>query len=229
MVIKEVTPGGEVAETKLYYLHSDQLATVHAITDANQTVVWQGEHDAFGKTTVTINQIGNPLRFPGQYYDDETGLHYNWHRYYNPATGRYISSDPIGLAGGLNTFGYAGQSPLGRYDADGLFWESISPAAYHEVGQFVDWALNHANNDIRGQGGWQSSVWDDIAADGLEALSLIDRSCYAAAVLAATKAVIKPAKVLDTATKSGGGTWKSSRIDAAKAEHIFLRIIFVQG
>ena len=58
---------------------------------------------------------------PGQYYDWETGLHYNYFRYYDPKTGRYITSDPIGLQGGLNTYGYVGGNPLRYIDKLGLF------------------------------------------------------------------------------------------------------------
>jgi RHS repeat-associated protein len=64
---------------------------------------------------VTVN-----LRFPGQYYDQETGLHYNYFRYYDPGTGRYISSDPIGLDGGLNTYAYVYNNPNRYIDSDGL-------------------------------------------------------------------------------------------------------------
>lgn len=60
------------------------------------------------------------LRFPGQYWDDETGLHYNWNRYYDPSTGRYITADPIGLEGGMNLYAYANLNPVNYIDAEGL-------------------------------------------------------------------------------------------------------------
>ncbi|QLQ34305.1 MAG: RHS repeat-associated core domain-containing protein [Candidatus Thiothrix singaporensis] len=95
-------------------------------TDSNRRIVWKWESDAFGSTVPQQDPDGDGkqtivnLRFPGQYYDAESGLHQNWHRTYDPSLGRYISSDPIGLDGGLNTYGYVGQSPLMNTDPSGL-------------------------------------------------------------------------------------------------------------
>jgi len=111
---------------KLTYLHTDHLNTPRVGTDANGAVVWRWEDEAFGATlpnedpdgdsmTTTVN-----LRFPGQYYDAETGLHYNWNRYYDPALGRYVTSDPIGIQGGLNTYLYANANPARFVDPLGL-------------------------------------------------------------------------------------------------------------
>ena len=108
------SPGG------LFYVHNDHLGTPQVITDDNQTVVWKADYDPFGKATVTTETITNNVRFPGQYFDGETGLHYNYYRYYDPRTGRYITSDSIGLGGGLNTYGYVGGNPLSFIDPLGL-------------------------------------------------------------------------------------------------------------
>lgn len=114
------------AQEQVVYLHTDHLGTPRMATDSNRRIVWKGESDAFGTTPAQQDPDADNkqtiinLRFPGQYYDVESGLHQNWHRTYDPSLGRYISSDPIGLAGGLNTFGYVGQSPLHLRDSTGL-------------------------------------------------------------------------------------------------------------
>jgi RHS repeat-associated protein len=69
---------------------------------------------------ILVNEIENPLRFPGQYFDAETGLHYNYFRFFDPTTGRYIRPDPIGLAGGVNMFGYVNANPIRFSDSSGL-------------------------------------------------------------------------------------------------------------
>ncbi len=94
--------------------------------DENGVVVWQWRSSAFGEQAPDADPDGDGvlttvnLRFPGQYFDGEMGFYYNYFRYYDPATGRYITSDPIGLAGGLNTYIYAITNPLYWSDPFGL-------------------------------------------------------------------------------------------------------------
>ncbi|HAU4342098.1 TPA: RHS repeat-associated core domain-containing protein, partial [Serratia marcescens] len=104
-----------------YQVHVDHLGTPKALTDASGQVVWKASYSPFGKASITTQGPTFNLRFPGQYYDAETGLHYNWRRYYDPNTGRYITSDPIGLAGGINTYAYALSNPIGNADPTGEF------------------------------------------------------------------------------------------------------------
>ncbi len=105
------------------------------MVDSTGTVVWAADYKPFGEATITVSTITNNLRFPGQYYDVETGLNYNYYRDYNPMTGRYIEADPIGLKGGLNLFAYAKGSPIKWVDPRGLLcvriWRSVTGFEYH--------------------------------------------------------------------------------------------------
>lgn len=105
-----------------YYVHSDHLNVPTVVTNKDKTVVWEGHRKPFGETEITVATIEQPFRLPGQYYDSETGLHYNLMRDYDPRLGRYVQSDPIGLAGGMSTYGYAGQNPVTNYDPNGEFF-----------------------------------------------------------------------------------------------------------
>lgn len=100
------------------YLHTDHLGTPRIGSNSSGSSVWDWDSDAFGNGTPTGSATVN-LRFAGQYWDDESNLHYNWNRYYDPKTGRYISSDPIGLEGGLNTFAYVSANPVMFNDPEG--------------------------------------------------------------------------------------------------------------
>ena len=79
----------------IVYHHNDHLGTPQALTDESGTVVWQASYHPFGETDILVDTVENNIRFPGQYFDAETGLHYNYFRDYNPDTGRYVESDPI--------------------------------------------------------------------------------------------------------------------------------------
>ncbi len=105
---------------KIYFVQTDHLGTPDVITDDAAAVVWKANTDPFGAGTPAVANIEFNVRFPGQYFDAETGLHYNWNRYYDPGTGRYVTSDPIGLGGGMNTFGYVLGNPLNSIDLNGL-------------------------------------------------------------------------------------------------------------
>ena len=109
-----------VQENNQYYWYlNDHLGTPQKIIAENGAVVWEALYDAFGRATILTETVANHLRFPGQYYDAETGLHYNWHRFYDPETGRYITADPIGLDGGMNLYAYVQNNPVNWVDPEG--------------------------------------------------------------------------------------------------------------
>ncbi|MBL0039207.1 MAG: hypothetical protein IPP36_12280 [Nitrosomonadales bacterium] len=122
----EYTGKGAVSKTSQYYLHSDHLNTPRMATNQNQALLWSWNSDAFGTGSVNEDAHGNkpsldmPLRFPGQIYDAHTAMNYNYFRDYDPNTGRYIQSDPIGLKGGINTYNYVGGNPISKIDPLGL-------------------------------------------------------------------------------------------------------------
>ena len=112
---------------QVFYVHPDHLGTPRAITRASDNAkVWEWRNDdPFGNNPPNENPSGLGQfpynnRFPGQYYDQETGTSHNWFRTYNPALGKYEQSDPIGLKGGISTYGYVRGNPLGLTDWYGL-------------------------------------------------------------------------------------------------------------
>ncbi len=109
------------SRSQIVYFHNDHLGTPQVITDQEQQVVWQGDYLPFGEVTPVVAAVKNPIRFPGQYYDEETGLHYNYFRGYDPAVGRYLQSDPLGLMADPNTYLYVWSNPLLFFDPLGLF------------------------------------------------------------------------------------------------------------
>ncbi|WP_285834452.1 RHS repeat domain-containing protein [Kangiella sp. TOML190] len=103
----------------LYHVHNDHLGRAERITNSSKTTVWRANNNDFDRV-VTTNSIGGyNLGFPGQYYDQETGLYYNYFRDYDPSTGRYIQADPIGQWGGENIYLYTNR-PSNEIDIYGL-------------------------------------------------------------------------------------------------------------
>jgi len=107
-------------ETKAYHYQLDHLGTPQELTASDGKIVWSAHYRAYGEITrLDIGKIDNPLHFQGQYFDQESGLHYNRHRYYNPDIGRYLTPDPVKLAGGINAYQYV-PNPTGWVDPLGL-------------------------------------------------------------------------------------------------------------
>ena len=110
----------------IYNLHEDNLQMPRLVTGSAEQVMWRSYHEAFGQATVDEDVDGDSnavvlnQRFPGQYYDAESGLYYNLHRYYDPTAGRYVESDPAGQLGGINLYAYVNSNPLGSTDPEGL-------------------------------------------------------------------------------------------------------------
>jgi RHS repeat-associated protein len=104
----------------IFYVHCGRLHEPLCVTDKHGQVVWKAEYLAFGRALVSVERVRQPWRLPGQYHDEETGLHYSVARYYNPDLGRFLSMDPSRIAGvGLNYYLYCDGDPLNRVDPTG--------------------------------------------------------------------------------------------------------------
>ena len=111
-----------VPSRRVIYLEADQNNTPRIGRDQSGAIIWQWQSDAFGTTKPTASTgVTVNLRFPGQYFDAESDLNYNYARYYDASSGRYSQSDPIGLAGGsYSTYNYVGGNPVSNVDPYGL-------------------------------------------------------------------------------------------------------------
>lgn len=187
----------------LSYIEPDHLGTPRvAIDAASNTANWRWPllNDPFGE-----GQPGGALRldlrFPGQVYDAESGMNYNYFRDYDPGTGRYVESDPIGLAGGLATYGYSGGNTLTAYDRYGLCWGVLQFAAHYYTG--------NARTVTLGEIGCSSIVGSKIQPE---------RNIWISKIRTATK---------QAAYAMQCGTWK--RITAARSVGVSSGIYWIGG
>ena len=120
-----LNPAGPLKPMLVYYIHSDHLDAPRQVLDQSNNLRWSWIAEPFGTTAANNNPqnlgaFAFNLRFPGQYFDQESGLHYNYHRDYDATLGRYAQSDPIGLGGGINTYAYVMGNPVSYADPNGL-------------------------------------------------------------------------------------------------------------
>jgi RHS repeat-associated protein len=163
-----------------YWYHNDHLGTPQMMTTSSGAVVWKARYTSFGKANVDPNStVVNPLRFPGQYEDVETGLHYNWHRYYDAKVGRYLRADPshsLNPEGtsisyllpsiydnpeNLHPYTYAYNNPIIFRDPTGLFVCEIKC----KISRFID--LHYCNTK------WSADYQSCIEGRGL----VVTRDC----------------------------------------------------
>ena len=122
--VATIRPSGSTVA--VYYVHADHLNAPRLVTQpSTNKIAWRWDTDPYGTTAPNQNPAGlgtfvYNLRVPGQYYDSETGVNQNYFRDYDPQSGRYIESDPIGLGGGINTYAYVGGNPISNIDPLGL-------------------------------------------------------------------------------------------------------------
>jgi RHS repeat-associated protein len=127
VAVMRLSSSTDAQSPNLFHVFADHLGAPRVITDSRDSkIVWRWDNaDPFGmvaplESTEAGRAFNYNRRFPGQYYDKESNLHYNYYRDYDPQTGRYVQSDPIGLEGGINTYAYVENNPLNHIDPLGL-------------------------------------------------------------------------------------------------------------
>jgi RHS repeat-associated protein len=111
----------KVASTQVSVFHTDHLGTPLRLTDTQGNTLWQAQNDDWGAVRNESGSTDQPIRFQGQWVDEESGFYYNRHRYYDPTLSAYITHDPIGLSGGINKYTYSESNPILKIDPFGLF------------------------------------------------------------------------------------------------------------
>ena len=154
----------------LFFYHTDHLGTPILMTDGSSAPVWRAEHLPFGGLfSNAVSTVQNNLRFPGQYFDWETGLHQNWFRDYAPKTGRYRETDPIGLWAGTNPYSYVDSAPTTGIDPYGL-WNIWNPGLWGQANA-VSWSWTDSLIPWHESSGYTREAFAHYSLRGLEAFA----------------------------------------------------------
>jgi RHS repeat-associated protein len=145
-------PIGVFKDNQIHFVITDEMETPRAIVNQNGSEVWKWDNtDIYGSNeAVSNNNFTYNLRFAGQYFDNENGLHYNFNRTYDPQTGRYMQSDPIGLSGGDHTYNYVNGNPLNMTDTDGLMMRDSNGNLIFKPSYFTKNIFNESSKNIPG-------------------------------------------------------------------------------
>ncbi|WP_249820634.1 RHS repeat-associated core domain-containing protein, partial [Escherichia coli] len=156
--LARVDKAGKEGPNRILYFHTDVNGAPEEMTDSDGRIVWETGYQVWGNTIQEKDhgRVEQNLRYQGQYLDRETGLHYNLHRYYDPDVGRFMVTDPIGLAGGINLYAYA-PNPLGWIDPLGLkcspeqLAKNRKAGALHEVNTTAALKAKYGQNAVHEQ------------------------------------------------------------------------------
>ncbi|OAD19606.1 YD repeat-containing protein [Candidatus Thiomargarita nelsonii] len=155
-------PLAKVENEQLYSVVCDHLGTPREMVDSEGGIIWSVSYKAWGKVDqVKLQVIDCPIRFQGQYFDAETGFHYNLFRYYDPNAGKFINQDPIGLLGGDNLYQYV-SNPVAWIDPWGLTYE-VSPSRRTHILEGDPPGTGHGPNRGQTMGAFPDT-WNDNQA-----------------------------------------------------------------
>ncbi|MDY0938440.1 RHS repeat-associated core domain-containing protein [Pseudomonas viridiflava] len=220
----------ELGEPIFSFFHTDHIGTPLQLSDEHGRVTWQARPDDWRAVAHEQGSTDQPIRFQGQYHDEESGLYYNHHRYYLPDIGRYASQDPVGFRSGPNAYSYALNIPTIAYDPSGLFVplvflgglllkaaigatiDASLQAGPQILGQIKDnWDEGHFLLDIK----WRC-IDIDMGSIGVSAAA----GAVAPSMIAGGKSVYKSAKALKTLSGQAANTAnRAAKLAARKAAH----------